>query len=49
MDGKYYKVLGGKGLSPCTLFDYTPFLPKDCVAGTWLPEIDSAKMSSDGY
>ena len=49
MDGKYYKVLGGKGLSPCTLFDYTPFLPKDGVAGAWLPEIDSAKMSSDGY
>lgn len=49
MDGKYYKVLGGKGLSPCTLFDYTPFLPKDGKAGAWLPEIDSAKMSSDGY
>ena len=49
MDGKYYKVLGGKGLSPCTLFDYTPFLPKDGKAGAWLPEIGSAKMSSDGY
>ena len=49
MDGKYYKVLGGEAKSPCTLFDYTPYLPTENSAGAWLPRIDDAEMSGGGY
>ncbi len=49
MDEKYYKVIGEEGLSPCTRFDYTPYLPKADSVGEWLPKIDNAKLAEEGY
>jgi len=49
MEEKYYKVLGGEGLSPSTKFDYTSYLPRGSKAGKWLPKIANAKIRMEGY
>ena len=49
MEEKYYKVVGGEMLSPCTRFDYSPYLPKGGEPGAWLPKIENAKLSKNGY
>ncbi len=49
MDEKYYKVLAEEALSPCTRFDYSPYLPKGNSAGDWLPKIENASLAEEGY
>ena len=49
MNEKYYKVLSAESLSPCTRFDYTPYLPNGDIVGDWLPLIDNAKLAEEGY
>ncbi len=49
MSVKYYKVLLLSGKSPTKEFDYSPYLPKDGNAGNWLPKIENAYPTKEGY